>query len=176
MKNIKYLLLAIFIFVGSLFAVNAALPYESGMKSMTLITYKGEYWTRKITQNHTWMREVLTIISDKTELEEEITPKDKVTTVTIDYNDNNQSVTIKCYGENKITIDGVAYTVNYDGDVEQDIINAFSEIIVDNNNGNNNGNGEVSNPETSDNITTVLVIGAVIVGMAIVSYRKRKLS
>lgn len=169
MKKLKYLIAVLFMLVGGIFVVNAALPYEEGMKSMTLITYKGESWTRKITENHDWMRNVLRVIGDKTKLEEEITQQDKVTTVTIDYYDNASSVTIKCYGENKITIDGEAYTVNYNGDVEQEIINAFSQINV-------GGSGDVSNPQTSDNVVTVLTIGAIITGIAIISHRKRKLS
>ena len=176
MEKFKYLIVAVCLFIGSVFVVNAALPYEENMKSMTLYTYDGVYKTTKITTNHTWMRNVLSIISDKTESEDELTDQERITTVVIDYYDSSNTVTIKCYGNNTITIDGVAYTINYDGDVEQDIINEFSEIIVGNNNGNSTSNGEVSNPETSDNIITVLIISVVIASMAFVSYRKRKLS
>lgn len=170
MKKIKYFLVSVFLFVGSIFIVNAALPYEEGMKSMTLYTYDGVYKTTKITENHTWMRNALTIISDKKELGEEITSKDRITTVVIDYYDGINPVTIKCYGNNNITIDGKSYTVNYSGDVEQELINVFSGIIVD-----NNGKGDVSNPETGDNTIAILVCGALVLSVAIVSYRKRKL-
>lgn len=169
MKKFKYLIISLFLFIGSVFIVNAALPYEEGMKSMTLYTYEGVYRTTKITSNHTWMRNVLTIISNKTESEEVITPQEKVTTVVIEYGNGNNAVTIKCYGNNIVTIDEKVYNINYEGDAEKDIIEAFSGIVI-------NNNGDISNPETSDNIVTILVVGALIAGVAIVSYRKRKLN
>lgn len=170
MKKIFCLLLMLtFTFIG-ITRVYALLPYQENIKRVTLYTYQGVYTTRKLVENHYRIENVLKVISDKKETDKSVEKKDRITNMEFLYNDGS-IIKVVFYGNNiiGITENGkeVMYEVDYGSDIEQTIINQFSDIKVGN---------ESGNPQTGDNglfIITLLVISS---GVALFAYRKQKLS
>lgn len=174
MKHIKYLLLLLVMVAISLVSVNAEelLPYEEGIKSVTLYTYDGVYTTRKIIQNSYRIKNVLRVISDKTETEREDLDSTKKTNLEFEYYNGNK-IKVVFYETSLIGVtengEETIYEVNYDSGCEGTIIEQFSDIIV-------NKPGETNNPQTSDNIIVIGALVGITSLIAIVAYRKLKLS
>ena len=171
MKKIVYLLLLVVVMFVGVNRVYALLPYQENIKRVTLYTYYGtDGWTRKLVQNYYRMENVLKVISDKKETDKSVDKKDRITNMEFLYNDGS-IIKVVFYGNNiiGITENGkeIMYEVDYGSDIEQTIINQFSDIKVGN---------ESGNPQTGDNgifIITLLVISS---GVALFAYKKQKLS
>lgn len=164
------LLLAVVMFVG-INRVYALLPYQENIKRVTLYTYYGtDGWTRKLVQNYYRMENVLKVISDKKETDKSVEKKDRITNMEFLYNDGS-IIKVVFYGNNiiGITENGkeIMYEVDYGSDIEQTIINQFSDIKVGN---------ESGNPQTGDNGLLIITLLLITSTVAVVAYRKQKLS
>ena len=178
MKKIGFLILVLVFVVLGVVKVDATeyLPYEKDIKQIQLMRYTGtnkEYWIRKITGNTAVIHNILDVIDDKNEVEKEVVKNNKLTNLELSYTTSNK-VTIVFYGDNVIGItenndEEKIYEVNYNGNIEDKIIDLYSFFTVE-------GENNVSNPSTGDNTLLIISFAIVAAGVAVVAFRKRKLS
>lgn len=150
---------------------------EKNLKQIQLIRYTGNnnaYRIRKITGNTSVMHNILNILNKNEKIEKEVTKNAKLTNLELSYSNSNDKVVIIFYGDNVVGItdnsnEEKIYKVNYDGDVEEKIINLYSFFTVP-------GENDITNPSTSDNTLVIISLALVALGVSIVAFRKRKLS